>query len=334
MHELEIDGNSYGPDSAVGGDSVDIKSEDEDAEGEDDYELAPPHLSPSSSHSHPHSHSEAEPRPQDVLDDAGLVVLDPEDREAFSPEDFDEDGDFEDDFESEDDDDGDGEYVARSRSARRSYTADVSTPARELRNRTASGARYNPYPYPSPSPSSYDSSMSTRSRRPTASTHSSTSSSSSFPPYYGGSGGRGRRSRTGSSLPVPIPVPNLTKKSRGRRVPTLSNIESFAMLRSPTDEYADGDASGSPGSAGGIAKGARVHMCKVPGCGKCFARGEHLKRHVRSIHTYEKREFHLRFISVTFPSCDVGHGLMMIFLFSPYSAQMPVPGVREGLQSA
>ena len=32
-----------------------------------------------------------------------------------------------------------------------------------------------------------------------------------------------------------------------------------------------------------------MYMCKVPGCGKCFARGEHLKRHVRSIHTNEKR---------------------------------------------
>lgn len=28
----------------------------------------------------------------------------------------------------------------------------------------------------------------------------------------------------------------------------------------------------------------------VPGCGKCFKRSEHLKRHVRSIHTNEKRE--------------------------------------------
>ncbi|KPV76450.1 uncharacterized protein RHOBADRAFT_894, partial [Rhodotorula graminis WP1] len=28
--------------------------------------------------------------------------------------------------------------------------------------------------------------------------------------------------------------------------------------------------------------------CKVPGCGKCFKRSEHLKRHVRSIHTNER----------------------------------------------
>ncbi|KAJ3763265.1 hypothetical protein EV360DRAFT_91957 [Lentinula raphanica] len=70
--------------------------------------------------------------------------------------------------------------------------------------------------------------------------------------------------RSTNSLPVPIPVPNLTKKSRGRRVPTVPN----------------------PADNGG--KGVRTHTCKVPGCGKCFGRGEHLKRHIRSIHTYDK----------------------------------------------
>ncbi|KAF9015931.1 hypothetical protein BDZ89DRAFT_898243, partial [Hymenopellis radicata] len=73
-------------------------------------------------------------------------------------------------------------------------------------------------------------------------------------------------------LPVPIPVPNLTKKSRGRRVPTVNSVD--------TRRVTDADY--------GAGKGARIHTCKVPGCGKCFARGEHLKRHVRSIHTYEK----------------------------------------------
>lgn len=70
--------------------------------------------------------------------------------------------------------------------------------------------------------------------------------------------------------PAPVPVPNLTKKSRGRRVPT------------------------NPGtviSPDGAPRRARGYVCKVPGCGKCFARGEHLKRHIRSIHTNEKREF-------------------------------------------
>lgn len=31
-----------------------------------------------------------------------------------------------------------------------------------------------------------------------------------------------------------------------------------------------------------------MYLCEGDGCGKVFARGEHLKRHVRSIHTYEK----------------------------------------------
>jgi hypothetical protein len=33
----------------------------------------------------------------------------------------------------------------------------------------------------------------------------------------------------------------------------------------------------------------RAHVCAVPGCSKSFARAEHLKRHVLSLHTHEKR---------------------------------------------
>lgn len=66
----------------------------------------------------------------------------------------------------------------------------------------------------------------------------------------------------------PVPVPNLTKKSRGRSVPTAPN-------------------SISPY---GAHRGRRSFVCGVIDCGKCFARGEHLKRHIRSIHTNEKRE--------------------------------------------
>jgi hypothetical protein len=36
----------------------------------------------------------------------------------------------------------------------------------------------------------------------------------------------------------------------------------------------------------------------VDGCGKCFFRGEHLKRHIRSIHTHEKP------FKCTFPNCE------------------------------
>ncbi|KEP54675.1 Zscan10 protein [Rhizoctonia solani 123E] len=69
-----------------------------------------------------------------------------------------------------------------------------------------------------------------------------------------------QRSRTAA----PVPVEGLTKKSRGRRVPTTAPAVS------------DGD------------KMTRMFACTVDGCGKCFHRGEHLKRHIRSIHTNER----------------------------------------------
>ncbi|KZV98911.1 hypothetical protein EXIGLDRAFT_726801 [Exidia glandulosa HHB12029] len=62
---------------------------------------------------------------------------------------------------------------------------------------------------------------------------------------------------------VPAPVPNLTKKSRGRRVPRADDAE------------VQKDA-------------ARKYVCPVPECGKGFSRGEHLKRHTRSIHTNDR----------------------------------------------
>ncbi|KIJ66501.1 hypothetical protein HYDPIDRAFT_86579 [Hydnomerulius pinastri MD-312] len=84
------------------------------------------------------------------------------------------------------------------------------------------------------------------------------------------SGPPGRVRKNARTLPIPVPVPNLTKKSRGRRVPTVHGPSSSA--RGQRD----------------AALGARIYLCDVSGCGKCFARGEHLKRHIRSIHTYEK----------------------------------------------
>lgn len=38
---------------------------------------------------------------------------------------------------------------------------------------------------------------------------------------------------------------------------------------------------------------SRPFVCTVEGCGKAYIRAEHLKRHVRSIHTNDKREFRL-----------------------------------------
>jgi hypothetical protein len=82
---------------------------------------------------------------------------------------------------------------------------------------------------------------------------------------------RGPRSRAA----LPVPVPNLTKKSRGRRVPTIPAAEKE-----------------------GVQKPGRLYVCKVEDCGKCFNRGEHLKRHIRSIHTHEKP------FKCSHPSCD------------------------------
>ncbi|KAH9477448.1 hypothetical protein JR316_0009661 [Psilocybe cubensis] len=82
-----------------------------------------------------------------------------------------------------------------------------------------------------------------------------------------------RLPRSRASLPTPIP--NLTKKSRGRRVPTQDS-----------------------GNTDPEKKDDRLYVCTVDGCGKCFHRGEHLKRHIRSIHTHEKP------FKCTFPLCQ------------------------------
>ncbi|KAG6856406.1 hypothetical protein H0H87_004836 [Tephrocybe sp. NHM501043] len=77
---------------------------------------------------------------------------------------------------------------------------------------------------------------------------------------------------------LPVPVPNLTKKSRGRRVPTNLSDETSGTV-DPKDA-------------------TRIYVCKVESCGKCFRRGEHLKRHIRSIHTHEKP------FKCTYPACS------------------------------
>lgn len=64
--------------------------------------------------------------------------------------------------------------------------------------------------------------------------------------------------------PNPVAVPNLTKKARGRPVPTKDTLL-------------------KPGSG-------RAYACQVEDCLKVFTRAEHLKRHTRSIHTNERRE--------------------------------------------
>ena len=70
---------------------------------------------------------------------------------------------------------------------------------------------------------------------------------------------RGPKSR----YPPVVPVPNVSKKARGRLVPSAK--------------------------ASGVSDG-RHFRCIVEGCYKMFSRREHLNRHMASLHTNDRRE--------------------------------------------
>ena len=70
--------------------------------------------------------------------------------------------------------------------------------------------------------------------------------------------------RRGTKLELPVPVPGLTKNSRGRNVPKKTEVAT--------------------------SDGSRPFWCDVKDCDKLFGRGEHLKRHISSIHTQDRRE--------------------------------------------
>jgi hypothetical protein len=129
--------------------------------------------------------------------------------------------------------------------------------------------------------------------------------------------------RKNQPIPLPIPIPNLNKKSRGRKVPHVMNNDTVMKRKSSStkalvkreedvedDDDDDYDESGdefedrsrsstrsrrkkptTPEMSKTSSGENRTFVCVVPGCGKCFVRSEHLKRHVRSIHTHDKREF-------------------------------------------
>lgn len=296
----------------------DAEGNEEDAEGEEDWShIGADDTTMTSQYiQQPHEHYEETDSERDAghpggdhegRDPIALVPPAPSEEEVSAASTSSSDEDFEDptseeeyEEEGDDDDDDDDEFVLNPRQRRRrsmsivdsrrrsrgangmsgaglsanaAHASDLAsngfvpysvTEGRSLRSRSMTG-RYNPYPsysdyYPEQAAFSGDLD-SNEEAKPLPTTP-----------------GR-RRTRPSSSLGVPVPVPNLTKKSRGRRVPTMSSLED---LRSA----ASGAGKKRQNSSG---KTARMYLCDVEGCGKCFARGEHLKRHVRSIHTYEKR---------------------------------------------
>ncbi|KAF9516592.1 hypothetical protein BS47DRAFT_1360238 [Hydnum rufescens UP504] len=126
----------------------------------------------------------------------------------------------------------------------------------------------------------------------------------------------------------PVPVPNLIKKSRGRQVPSVSAVpatsqappaqatQPLASPSTPTGYYytpgssslagwggdekpfrpaANGPTSsslayalGAPPATPYPGPGEVMNAADMEGCGKAYIRAEHLKRHVRSIHTNDK----------------------------------------------
>ena len=130
--------------------------------------------------------------------------------------------------------------------------------------------------------------------------------------------------RKNHPIPLPIPVPNLNKKSRGRKVPYIAATDSSdrvskrksAEVVKKEEEEEDINANNKSGEDQSRSRSStsgrsrrkpittpemsktpsgenRTFVCLASGCGKCFVRSEHLKRHVRSIHTHDKREFSL-----------------------------------------
>ncbi|KAG6878023.1 hypothetical protein C0993_000563 [Termitomyces sp. T159_Od127] len=275
------------PDDAAFQHYVPEQHDDPDADGEDDLDAAFSPAPPPPPPPHP-----AEPREDDYEDD-----------------------DEDDDLESEDDDDmRDPEFVLR-RTRKSAPAPPTALPSSyPLEGRSLRSGRFNPYPSYSASPTADTapgefaiaheqqpySSPPLRARRIYPHSHASVSPTPSEPysPVSVASAGAGatrRRARPTTSLPIPIPVPNLTKKSRGRRVPTMDDfkdeLDAPAPAPAPAHAHAHGKGKKKGAPLGGaVAKSMRTYTCDVDGCGKLFARGEHLKRHIRSIHTYEKRE--------------------------------------------
>jgi hypothetical protein len=139
---------------------------------------------------------------------------------------------------------------------------------------------------------------------------------------------RGGRAWNAPLIPSGIDFDLLpTKASRGRKVASLGSspvagagvkrnsegvekeVEDIGGEGEEVDTEKKDDEGGEDEQATGGGKGngkqqqkreKKVWVCKVKDCGKFFKRGEHLQRHVRSIHTGEKREFFFAHLALCF----------------------------------
>lgn len=258
-----VDTHEGGDGEGEGEASGDGDEEDMDAEGDDDMDGYA-----SSAGAYPPQYHQQQAQEHARGESPGMQR-----RHETDEEDDGETGESEEDV----DDARDPEFVLQRRPRRHTYTA-TSPVYPYAEGRSLRSTRYNPYP-PSPT-AGFDFPQGLRARR--SYSHTSTSPSDAEPSADGAAAaGVRRRVRPTSTLPVPVPVPGVMKKSRGRRVPTMEDFQDVVVPKTAAKKKVLGVGPG---------KGTRTYTCEVDGCGKLFARGEHLKRHVRSIHTYEKRE--------------------------------------------
>lgn len=88
---------------------------------------------------------------------------------------------------------------------------------------------------------------------------------------------RGRRPPISPDLGLPIPDGHLSIGLQS--VPGGQAFDPNLNPNAETVKYCELTKTGKP---------KKIFICQVKGCGKCFKRSEHLKRHVRSIHTNDK----------------------------------------------
>ena len=144
---------------------------------------------------------------------------------------------------------------------------------------------------------------------------------------------RGARENTphiGTNAP-PLPSEEtfktmMTKRSRGRRPPGQADLITEVDGEDPNLNPSEAQIAYCGVTKTGKPK--KIFLCKVPECGKCFKRSEHLKRHVRSIHTNEKRKHSDCVALVHVLDLADQTGLVL------YSVLLPVAELREVLLQA